>query len=176
MLTLDAPACTAFRVERPQDGPLLFWQVTTDGFDRSPPAVAVAQRMEVQRAYRNAEGRELSGVSLGDVVSVHITARAMGTPLPDCVIVDLLPGGFEMVLPDEDAEGENPAEPAPSLRAERREDRLLLFTDLSTKLFTYSYKIRAVNKGRFALPAVHAEAMYDPTARANSASGVMTVQ
>jgi uncharacterized protein YfaS (alpha-2-macroglobulin family) len=176
VLTLDAPACKAFRVETPENGTAsLYWQLTTDGFDRDPPAEAFARRMEVDRVYRNAEGRELSAVNLGDEVTVCITARAHGSPVPDTVFVDLLPGGFEMVLPDAAEGGDATAAPA-SLRVERREDRLLLFTDLSTDLFTYSYTIRAVNKGTFALPPVHAEAMYDPTARAGSPAGVITVR
>jgi uncharacterized protein YfaS (alpha-2-macroglobulin family) len=176
VLTLDAPSCKAFQVVTPKDGAgSLYWQLTTDGFDRSPPTTAFARRMEVDRVYRNAAGQELSAVKLGDEVTVRITARTHGSPVPDSVIVDLLPGGFEMVLPDGAEDGSAAASPS-APRVERREDRLLLFTDLSTDLFAYSYTIRAVNKGTFALPPVHAEAMYDPTARAASPAGVITVR
>ncbi|MDR1659730.1 MAG: alpha-2-macroglobulin family protein, partial [Desulfovibrio sp.] len=177
LLTLDAPACKAFRVETPGEGAVsLYWQLSTDGFDRRPPTEASARRMEVNRVYRNADGREVSAVHLGDEVTVRITARALGKPVPDSVIVDLLPGGFEMVLPGKGEEDGDSASSPASLRTERREDRLLLFTDLSTELFEYSYKIRAVNKGAFAIPPVHAEAMYDPTAQATSAAGIMAVR
>jgi uncharacterized protein YfaS (alpha-2-macroglobulin family) len=176
VLTLDAPSCKAFRVVPPKDGiGSLYWQLTTDGFDRNPPTTASARRMEVDRVYRDAAGQELSAVKLGDEVTVHITARAHGSPVPDSVIVDLLPGGFEMVLPDDAADGSAPASSAVP-RVERREDRLLLFTDLPTDTFAYSYTIRAVNKGTFALPPVHAEAMYDPTARAASPAGEISVR
>lgn len=180
MLTLDAPACKVFRVERPEgDAASLYWQITTDGFDRSSPAVASSQRMEVSRVYRNAEGQAVTGVSLGDVITVTITARARGNPVPDSVIVDLLPGGFEMVLSEKIAESDGD-EAERALRAERREDRMILFTDLTIEPFSYSYKIRAVNKGRFALPPVRAEGMYDRTAWAESAAdsgaGLMEVR
>ena len=44
-----------------------------------------------------------------------------------------------------------------------RDDRLLIFTDLSgVRTYTHRYAVRAVTAGRFKLPAIAGECMYDP--------------
>ena len=59
---------------------------------------------------------------------------------------------------------------------DRREDRMIVFTTLTPKVQRFTYQIRAVNKGRFTLPPVTAEAMYNPNLRANSAAGTIAVK
>ncbi|MDR2603921.1 MAG: hypothetical protein LBC55_01010, partial [Desulfovibrio sp.] len=133
--------------------------------------------LEATRVYLDAQGRETTSVKLGEQVTVSVTARAHGRAEPDCVIADLLPGGFEMVSEANGGGGKaGDGNPDLPLRAEPREDRMLLFTDLTTAPFTYTYTIRAVNRGRFAIPPVHAEAMYDRTAQADGAAGSMEVR
>jgi uncharacterized protein YfaS (alpha-2-macroglobulin family) len=177
LLTLDAPGCRRFRVETEDRKLPLYLQVVTDGFDRTPRPAAASQRLEVKRVYRDAQGRETTSVALGEQVTVSVTARAHGRAEPDCVIADLLPGGFEMVSEENGGGGKAGADnPELPLRAERREDRMLLFTDLTPTPFTYTYTVRAVNRGRFAIPPVHAEAMYDRTAQADGAAGSMEVR
>lgn len=175
LLTLDAPGCTAWRLDVPRGGARWYWQVTTDGFDRTPPVTTEATGMEVERAYLDASGKAVTEVSLGDEITVSVTARTYGPEALDSVIVDLLPGGFEMVLPRPGDEETSSASQG-LVRAERREDRMILFANLSNKTFTCSYRIRAVNKGRFVAPPVQAEAMYDPAVRAHTAAGVVEVK
>ena len=86
-------------------------------------------------------------------------------------LVDLLPGGFEHVLsetPDMTEAGDG--------NMDRREDRMLFFLSLDTEPHSVSYKIRAVNRGSFALPPVQAEAMYNRSLRAHSQAGVIEVK
>ncbi len=175
LLVLDAPGCTAWRLDVPRGGARWYWQTMTDGFDRMPPVKAEAKGMEVERTYLDASGKSVAEVPLGDEITVSVTARSYGPEVPDSVIVDLLPGGFEMVLP-RPGDGESAAVPQGLVRAERREDRMILFVNLSDKAFTYTYRIRAVNKGRFVAPPIQAEAMYDPAVRAHTAAGVVEVK
>ncbi|MDE7064249.1 MAG: hypothetical protein K2O70_02105, partial [Desulfovibrionaceae bacterium] len=163
------------RLDVPRGGARWYWQVTTDGFDRTPPVTTEATGMEVERAYLDASGKAVTEVSLGDEITVSVTARTYGPEALDSVIVDLLPGGFEMVLPRPGDEETSSASQG-LVRAERREDRMILFANLSNKTFTCSYRIRAVNKGRFVAPPVQAEAMYDPAVRAHTAAGVVEVK
>lgn len=56
-----------------------------------------------------------------------------------------------------------------------REDRLLLFGTPTQSVREFSYKIRAVSVGTFAVPPIIAEGMYDREAKARSSAGNITV-
>ena len=84
-------------------------------------------------------------------VTVSISARSHGGSVSDAVIVDLLPGGFEMVL-NSDIKGQNPSGEPGYKSVDRREDRMIVFSDLAVEPSVFTYKIRAVNKGVYTLP------------------------
>ncbi len=120
------------------------------------------------------------------------------------VLADIVPGGFEIDNPNLAPDGDsNPAAagtlidpktkkpiPAPKAfagsyslnsssetRTEMRDDRLLLFVNqMSARPAVFVYTLRAVTKGSFVLPPVSAEAMYDPSIRALTAPGTVTVE
>ena len=173
LLSAEAPICRNWKLDMPQDSPRLYWQVLTTGFDSVPPASAKASGIEVSRAYLDSSGNAVSSVRQGEEVTVKITARAMKQRIDDCAIIDLLPGGFEMVLPRGDSE-----EPRPEnvTFADRREDRMILFADLTDQELVYAYRIRAVNRGSFTVPPIHAEAMYDQSICGHGAAGSMEIQ
>lgn len=66
--------------------------------------------------------------------------------------------------------------PLPIVHAERREDRMVVFTSLSSQERLFIYRVKAINKGTFTLPATSAAAVYDPDARANTAEGTIEVK
>jgi len=53
---------------------------------------------------------------------------------------------------------------------DRREDRMLVFADLTNQPLIFTYRIRAVNRGSFTVPPAHAEAMYDQSLFGHSTS------
>ena len=106
-------------------------------------------------------------------MTVKITARAMEARLAECVISDLLPGGFELVLA---GDGENAPLPAGVRLVDRREDRVLLFADLASEPLVFTYRIRAVHRGAFAVAPIHAQAMYDQTKYGHGAAGTIEVR
>jgi uncharacterized protein YfaS (alpha-2-macroglobulin family) len=57
-----------------------------------------------------------------------------------------------------------------------REDRVVLYGDLSKGLAEYRYRIRATNAGTFLVPPSYAESMYDRSLRARASAGRVTVQ
>ncbi len=183
-MELSAPGCTRYSFTPPPGQPL-YWQVFTQGFDRIPPAKAEAKGLEITRAYINEDGKETTQAALGEILTVHIDARSRERSVSDVVLLDLLPGGFEMVLPTVNAEGgEEPfpdagAGSVPALKpdnTDRREDRMIVFATLTTEMKRFTYKIRAVNRGSFSLPPVTAEAIYAPALYARSAAGRMEVK
>ena len=109
---------------------------------------------------------------------MRLRVRALGKrAYSDVAIVDLLPGGFEVVMQspppqaDTDCEdcGDEPVAPTLALpgstytpeHVEPREDRVLLYGNVGLGMHEYRYKISAGNAGRFAVPPVYAEAMYE---------------
>lgn len=200
-------ACETFSLLK-KENDRWYWQLTSGGYDRTPPARAAGNGMSVERVWRNEAGEILKfegagaktgptagptagtvagagnarAVALGEEITVSISARAYDKPLSNAVISDLLPGGFEMVMERSGQDGDGVrrnngvTNDAGLVRAERREDRMLLFVDLDTQQRTWSYRIRAVNKGRFTLPPTQVEAMYDAALSAHTAAGTVEVR
>lgn len=123
----------------------------------------VNKGMTISKEYFDEKGRKVSSVNHGDLVTVRITIHTT-LPLSDAVICDLLPGGLEI----EDgalatrAGKVKQAENAPFVKfRENRADRFLLFCNLDGTQ-SYSYKARAVIRGKYAMGTISAEGMYDP--------------
>ena len=148
----------------------LYYTVLQSGFERSAPAEAIKESMEIYREYTDAEGNKIDEVKLGQVINVHIKMRAIGrTSIKDIAVVDLLPGGFEPLL---DGEGKGNWRPD---YADRREDRMVLYGNIDDNISEYIYQIRAVNKGSFSVPPVFGESMYDPNIYSVSTSSTIKV-
>ena len=76
-----------------------FYVVNQSGFDSVPPATEVKHGLEILREYADAAGKPVKNVKLGDELEVHLRFRGVGKKSIDSVVlVDLLPGGFELVL------------------------------------------------------------------------------
>ncbi|HEY6807415.1 MAG TPA: hypothetical protein VI160_01410, partial [Gemmatimonadales bacterium] len=93
-------------VEFASDAPVnAFYLLSQSGFDRTIPARPFSSGIEVFRDYTDKNGKPVTSVTLGDEIQVHLRFRALGNdPIQDVALVDLLPGGFEVV--------ENPVTPA----------------------------------------------------------------
>ena len=116
-----------------------------------------ASGINLQRRYVDSRGEAVTTAKLGDVITVELAVQA-ASEISNVVLVDLLPGGFEPVL-----EKTGQSQPQDGLvRYERREDRGIFFVDLNGDRQTFTYKVRAASRGRFALPAATAEAMVCP--------------
>jgi alpha-2-macroglobulin len=180
-----------------------FYLVNESGFDRTPPTQSLTQSLEITREYLGDDGKPLTTVKLGDEVTVHVRFRAIGrASIDDAVLVDLLPGGFDLVIP-----GSEPAE-QPYLSAtvdgtarggggqgsgclciwltrrpdgfpdfaDLREDRVVLYGRAPDSVQEYSYRIKATNPGSYVVPAAFGMSMYDAQVRARSAAGHISVE
>ncbi|MBI3547597.1 MAG: alpha-2-macroglobulin [Elusimicrobia bacterium] len=176
----------------------LFYGVTTAGFDLSVPKAEIKEGLEIQREYRDANGAVVDRVAMGGEVEARLKVRSVGTKrVANAAVMDLLPGGFEVILErtnrrsstraraeDEAEEGTDgaPAPAAPTGAAWRpdhadiREDRVVLFGSIGPEVQEYVYKLRATNRGRFAVPPAYAESMYDRDLRARSLASGITVE
>ncbi len=82
-----------------------YYLVEQSGFERSPPTEAIKQGMEIIREYTDANGKSVTQAKLGDELTVHVKFRNLSKRRINVVaLVDLLPGGFELVVPSKSTE------------------------------------------------------------------------
>jgi len=182
-----------------------YYLVNQSGFDRVPPTQASSQGLEVIREFLSADGKPADKIKVGDEITVHLKFRAIGRPLiEDAVLVDLLPGGFDLVIPN----GPAPEQPLLSASpgnetsdddsgtggmrgclcswlvtrppnfpdyADLREDRVILYGRATDQVQEFSYRIKATNAGSYVVPASYGESMYNPSIRARSTAGHLVV-
>ena len=137
--------------------------------------------ISIKREFLKSEGDLLSDLKFnqGDLLVVKLTLDTHGEALDNLVIEDLLPAGWEV---------ENPAlatskalewvraETGWCIHRELRDDRVLLFTGAVSGKVEYFYTVRAVTPGRFVLPPVRVEAMYQPEVHSLSGAGTVEVK
>ncbi len=154
-----------------------WYALVQNGFDRKPQPAVQDQGIEVVREYLDAAGKPVTSVPIGSEITVRLRVRALGErSYSNVAIVDLLPGGFETVMQVPPAQGSSDAgaaaQPVAATLAlpgssfvpehvEPREDRVLLYGNVGRGMQEFRYRIRAGNAGRFAVPPVYAEAMYE---------------
>ncbi len=85
---------------RNQNDMMGFYAVEASGFDVEPPAGELREGVEILREYTDASGKPLTAVTQGDEVYVHLKFRGLNQSFNgiNMAIVDLLPGGFDLVL------------------------------------------------------------------------------
>lgn len=163
-----------------------FYLLEQSGFDRTPPSQAVAKGFEVLREYTDETGHALTRVPVGTEVTVHLKFRGLSDQrIDEVALVDLLPGGFDLVVPRED-----PNVPAAGSRgpcpfclghsenltyADPREDRVVFYVYINRDAQELAYRIKATNLGSYTIPPAYGEAMYDRSAVARSPAGHIEV-
>jgi uncharacterized protein YfaS (alpha-2-macroglobulin family) len=146
--------------------PNLFYQITTAGFDRGLPLAEIKNGIEVYREFLDAEGNPPESIKAGDEVTVRLTFRTLNNQtVNDVALVDLFPAGLEADIQSvrDAAEGRGGERSWTPDYADIREDRLVLYGQVSTQAASFSYRARAINSGSFTVPPLFAEAMYDKT-------------
>ena len=115
-------------------------------------------------------------MKLGQEIFVLLKVRSTSEEaVGGAVLVDLIPGGFELV-PQYDMTAAVP----PNIRSlkslalnhrEEREDRDLIYCTARPEVSSTYYVIRATNAGEFAIPALYGESMYDRAIQARTPGG-----
>lgn len=180
----------------------LFYQVTQAGFDLAPPAQEIKQKLEVQREYRDAGNKVVDSAPLGSELTVHLKIRSVEQGgLQNVAIMDLLPGGFEVVRDsirnstrpsqplEHEEEGEqgasSPITPPPvgggaavfaPDYVDVREDRVVIFGRVDSNAQEFTYRIKAINQGQYAVPPVFGESMYDRGVQARGLGAKISVE
>jgi uncharacterized protein YfaS (alpha-2-macroglobulin family) len=173
----------ALAVELPKkDAGKVYLVVASEGVRERPDFEIGGAGLAIERTYRTRSGQGVrldgGGIGLGDVVFCEVKIRNTSDGgIQNIALVDRFPAGMEIENPHL---GRSQATDSTSKSDELwtvdhinvRDDRLEAFGALARgqerKLV---YALRAVVSGRFALPPVSAEAMYDPAIWARGAGG-----
>jgi uncharacterized protein YfaS (alpha-2-macroglobulin family) len=149
------------KLSKEADAPL-WYSIIQAGFDKNPAWAASSQGLEIARVYTDKDGKPIAKVALGQEIEVHVRLRGMQGRIDNVAIVDLLPGGFEPTLNQEQGSWEY---------REAREDRMVIYCTATPDIQEFVYNIKAVNQGGFLTPPVWAAAMYNQDVHGNSPGG-----
>lgn len=184
-----------------------YYLVEESGFDREPPTQALHSGLEVLREYTDANGRPLEpgamAVAMGETVDVRLKFRSLKADRTHSVaLVDLLPGGFELVVPPQNADtpflqaageasdtdgGSGTAYAGWQCQicrddtnallqyADMREDRVVFYVSAGASVSQVVYRIKATNVGDYVVPPAYGEAMYDRSVVGRSTAGRISV-
>lgn len=142
-----------FRFHNPEKQ-RIFYQVTQAGFDQNPTQTPLKNGLEVFREYRDSKDKPIDSAEQGDKIVAHIKARSRNDQtIHHIAIVDLLPGGFEVVPNSINQRGCD--------YVDVREDRIIFYCSLTPSVTEFSYRLQAVNKGDYAVPPIVAQSMYN---------------
>ncbi|MCP4294889.1 MAG: hypothetical protein GY786_04725, partial [Proteobacteria bacterium] len=147
----------------------LFYSMTQAGFERQGEEKATNEVIEVARVMLDGDQQPLTKVKLGEEVDVILRTRTIdGSYRGNIAIIDLLPGGFEVVRDSIDRNSVN--------YIDVREDRIVLYTTADKKLKEFKYRIKATNRGEYVVPPIYGESMYDRKIHSITANGQITVE
>lgn len=167
----------------------LFAKVVTVGTPKKP--LPRKNAISISRAYLDEDGKPVTRVRSGSLVTAVIKIKSP-VDIDRAVLVDLVPGGFELedvtlatrsniagIIPPS-VMSENP-QPQPIGNSEIRDDRWLWFGYLpkaqGDKECTLTYNLRAVIPGTYSIPQVVIEDMYEPDMRGDDApEGSITIE
>jgi uncharacterized protein YfaS (alpha-2-macroglobulin family) len=175
-LTLDVP--------KKEEGKL-YLILNSEGVREQPDWRTGGQGLKLKRRYLDAKGQPLQlakGLDLGDVVYIELTvANTTGDRVANIALVDRIPAGWEIENPrlgrDGDAEWINRDRLWQADHMNLRDDRLEVFGHLEKGASgQVVYTVRAVTAGRFTVPPVEAEAMYDPRVWAREGMATVVVR
>ncbi|MDR2638814.1 MAG: alpha-2-macroglobulin [Helicobacteraceae bacterium] len=101
--TIDAIVSGAFAQSDKEiifknEGPSAWYVVSQEGYERVLPKEPIKKGLEIYREYTGADGKKINEIKVGDTITVTIRFKALGSgAIGNTAIVDLLPGGFEIV-------------------------------------------------------------------------------
>ncbi len=163
-----------------------WYSIRDEGIPVTPAVSELDAGLTVRREYFDTEGEPVDPLAIrqGQTLVCRLLLQSDKGSVEDVVISDLVPAGLEIENPRLSRDGgyEWVQEDAADYRAlpvdhlEVRDDRLLLFTRATAQTAVFHYTLRAVTAGHFVLPAVRAEAMYDPEVMGISGAGEIQVE
>lgn len=147
-----------------------FYSLRQQGYQEGTVSKAESNGIEIAKEYLDKDGNSVDDVKLGDEIEVVVKLRSLtGENIADVAIVDLLPGGVDIVRNSITSDSFVDF-------SEAREDRMIAYMTVTPAGNVVRYKITAVSRGKFATPPAYASAMYDIMVRAHSITGLLEIE
>lgn len=154
-------------------GPAAFFQVIEAGFDRRLPNESLVNGLEVYRELLDQNDHPVTQTKLGEPIHVRLHVRAVRPePVTNVALIDLLPGGFEIVGASVHA---GVSSIAGVDYVDLREDRAVFFATATDRVLEINYQIKSTNRGEFVVPPVFAASMYDRNIKGGGIGGKISV-
>jgi alpha-2-macroglobulin len=139
----------------------------------------INSHMGVSRTYYDCRTKkEVSGNHFyqGEMIACKITLVGYNIQADNIAITDLIPSGFEIENPRLENNDRKDWNSTMEIKyMDIRDDRLILFTNVVNSNRVFYYFMRVVNRGKFQLPVISAESMYQPDIKSVSGRGVVSV-
>lgn len=146
----------------------LYISLSHGGFDHARKDSEVQSGVIIKKVLTDLKGNKIEKLKTGEegIIELEITSKTC--ECTDVAIVDMLPGGFDLVVDNEKqgSGGLNIALEGSTLvtdYVDAREDRVILYSSISRNKKIFKYKVKAVSEGQFTIPGTFAEGMYDTT-------------
>jgi uncharacterized protein YfaS (alpha-2-macroglobulin family) len=144
---------------------------------------AVANNLKLDISYEDISGKSIKINSLKQgidfVAKVRISNISGSTDYTDLALTHIVPSGWEIfnerMIDHNDDQG-MVATTSGYTYQDIRDDRILTYFDLGRGLSkTFKIRLQAAYAGKFVLPAVQCEAMYDPSAQARTTADIIEI-
>ena len=154
------------------DGDDIYYVLSQTGFDAEPPQDALSDGLEIHRDYLDDDGDPVSSALIGDELTVRLRIRSTGRPRTNVAVVDMLPGGFEVLTGSVHREyGGWRAD-----YTDLREDRVVVYGNFTDRLTELRYRVKLTSAGMFVMPSAFAGSMYDRSIQARTKPGRFEVR
>ena len=152
----------------------IFFQTLQAGFETSIPEKDIKEGLEVSREFTNLDGKKIDTVKAGDDILVKVSFRSLKGSIPNIAMVDMLSAGLEADIESIRSGKYNKGWSADYV--DIREDRVVIYGTVTDKINTFTYKAKATNTGKFVVPPMFAESMYNKDIRALSPHAPLTIE
>ena len=141
-----------------------YYVLAQSGYDDALPTAIRSDGLEIERVYLNEQNEAVKSAQVGAELTVRLRVRSTGRTRHNVAIIDLLPGGFEVMLDSVHSQGGR----WQSDYLDVREDRVVIYGSLDDRVSEIVYRVKLTNPGKFVVPAAYAGSMYDHSIQANS--------
>lgn len=157
-----------------------YWKIEGSPKNASVFIPNADQGLSVRREWYNTDGRRIMTpvFNQGELVVCRIHLKA-SRYAENIAVTDMIPAGFEVEntrLSENDYSWIKRADVADFDNHDVRDDRVNVFVSMEAgQARTFSYLVRAVNEGKYMMPPITAEAMYDAGIHSRRSGAVIRI-